>query len=97
MKAIKYFLILMLINGSMSVLEAKDECYCSDKCGPRPYGARKGDNPKLDAESGQCFCQQRDKDNYDTKKHAGFGGVTCKVKEETSPSNFVSYCDKHKN
>ncbi len=97
MKLIKYCLFLIIMN-SVYVLETKvEQCYCSDACGPRSVGEKVGDNPTIDRESGQCFCQQRDKDNYDSKIHPEFGGVTCKVKEKTSPSNFISFCDKNKN
>lgn len=39
------------------------KCYCSDKCGPRDI--KPGDTPFYDEETGHCFCQQRDKDNYE--------------------------------
>ena len=38
------------------------QCYCSDLCGPRQM--HEGDAPFIDSETGICFCQQRDKDNY---------------------------------
>lgn len=89
MKILNFLLIISFISAISVNSKEVDQCYCSDKCGPRNVGDRQKDNPKFDKEFGQCFCQERDRQNY-LKNH-------CDVKEKNNPSNFYSYCDKNKN
>lgn len=40
------------------------QCYCSGKCAPRDFGKQPGDDPQIDPETGICFCQKWDEDNF---------------------------------
>ena len=41
------------------------QCYCSERCGPRDVTTE--DSPFVDPETGRCFCQQWDKDNFELR------------------------------
>lgn len=70
---LKYVFLLLFLTGFTVVYSQQQaavdmaksnycQCYCSDLCGPRDR--KEDDTPFFDTEYGQCFCKQRDKDNY---------------------------------
>ena len=58
-------------------------CYCSEICAPR-IPDKPGDAPFIDPETGICFCQERDRVNYE--KNACYTQHNAKI--------FNSCCDQ---
>jgi hypothetical protein len=61
-------------------------CYCSEICAPR-IPDKPGDNPFVDPETGICFCQERDRVNYE--KNGCYAQNNAKI--------FNSCCDQMRN
>lgn len=53
---------ILKLDPLASITPVTPQCYCSELCGPRDV--KEGDTPQIDPETGICFCQQWDKENY---------------------------------